>query len=278
MACHYDLVAVTPAYGRNGKEVAGALKSALSSLESVRGGGGAADQVMRRYIDWATTQARLLQTYVTSQAVDELILTRSFYSLLDNSTGSLPRGFPLLDGEIDARRAALSRELEMLNQAIARWNDYLPLVVLDTNVYLHAPTDFTSLDLWAQVDEEAWHILILIASVDELDRAKHAPSQAIAHGTERVRDRARRTLGVFEDLLKFPDRVVKLPASSSVAEIVLDPPRHTRLTNTDDEIIDRAAAISAIAGRDVHLTTYDTGMLMRARGAGLLPHRPPPSS
>jgi len=229
---------------------------------------------MRRYIDWATAQARLLQNCITSQAVEELILTRSFYSLLDNSTGSVPRGFPLLDGELEARKAHLSNELDVLNRAIARWNDHLPLVVLDTNVYLHAPTDFTSIDLWKHVGEEAWHILIPITIVDELDRAKDFPGRKTDRGKESTRDRARRTLRMFEELVGAPDEAVKPKGSKFVAEIVLDPPHHTRLSNTDDEIIDRAATISAIAGRDVHLITYDTGMLMRARGAGLFPHRP----
>ena len=231
---------------------------------------------MGHYIEWATTQARLLQTCISGRAVEELILTRSFYSLLDNSTGSAPRGFPLLSGELAAREAALSSELDALNQAIGRWNDYLPLVVLDTNVYLHAPTEFTSLNLWPHVESDTWHILILIAVVDELDRAKDTASRAIAHGTELVRDRARRTLRTLEELIDGPDQVVKLSGSSSVVEIVLDPPRHTRLARADDEIVDRAAAISAIAGRDVHLVSYDTGMQMRARGAGLFPHKPTP--
>lgn len=269
-------MALIPTRGRTGADVITALNAALHDLASVRGRGGSADQVMERYINWATTQARLLQACISSRAVEQLILTRSFYSLLDNSTGSAPRGFPLLDGELDARHAALSTELEVLNRAVQRWNDSLPLVVLDTNVYLHAPTDFVSLDLWNQLEERAWHTLILIANVDELDDAKNTASRTVAYVTELVRDRARRTLRLLEELLVVPDQVARLNESGSVAEVVLDPPHHTRLPRADDEIVDRAAAISAIAGRDIHVVTYDTGMLMRARGAGLLPAKPTP--
>jgi hypothetical protein len=37
----------------------------------------------------------------------------------------------------------------------------------------------------------------------------------------------------------------------------------------DDEIVDRALAIQALADRRVTVLTYDTGQAMRARSAGL---------
>jgi hypothetical protein len=52
-------------------------------------------------------------------------------------------------------------------------------------------------------------------------------------------------------------------------EIVLDQPSHVRLPIEDDEIIDRAATIRLIAGRDVRLLTCDTGQATRGRIAGL---------
>jgi len=52
-------------------------------------------------------------------------------------------------------------------------------------------------------------------------------------------------------------------------EVVFDPPRHARLPISDDEIVDRALAIQALADRKVTLLTYDTGQATRARSAGL---------
>lgn len=52
-------------------------------------------------------------------------------------------------------------------------------------------------------------------------------------------------------------------------EIVLDQPGHVRLPIADDEIIDRAVAIQALAARDVRLLTCDTGQHTRGRAAGL---------
>ncbi len=50
-------------------------------------------------------------------------------------------------------------------------------------------------------------------------------------------------------------------------------PGHVRLPLPDDEIVDRGRAVQIIAGRPVTLLTYDTGQTMRARQAGLRPHK-----
>ncbi|MFD8029858.1 hypothetical protein ACGFYM_00015 [Streptomyces sp. NPDC048231] len=49
----------------------------------------------------------------------------------------------------------------------------------------------------------------------------------------------------------------------------MDQPGHVRLPITDDEIIDRAVAIQAIAVREVRLLTCDTGQHTRDGAAGL---------
>ena len=60
-----------------------------------------------------------------------------------------------------------------------------------------------------------------------------------------------------------------LTRSELTIELVFDPPGHIRLRGNDDEIIDRALAIEALADRKVTLLTYDTGQSTRARNAGL---------
>jgi hypothetical protein len=44
---------------------------------------------------------------------------------------------------------------------------------------------------------------------------------------------------------------------------------HVRLPIPDDEIIDRAVAAQALAGKPVTLVTYDSGQSTRGRRAGL---------
>ncbi|MFF7977156.1 hypothetical protein [Streptomyces sp. NPDC007905] len=52
-------------------------------------------------------------------------------------------------------------------------------------------------------------------------------------------------------------------------EIVLEQPGHVRLPIPDDEIIDRAVAIQALAARPVRLLTCDTGQHTRGCADGL---------
>jgi hypothetical protein len=129
-----------PIDGRSGALLLDALRTAESQLTNARGGGGGPDKQMTSYISWATEQARILSQFLIADVVNRLVLTQSFYALLDNSTGSYPRGFPLLEGEMRARLTDLQTEIGRLDAALGRWSSGPPLVVLDTNVYIHAPS------------------------------------------------------------------------------------------------------------------------------------------
>lgn len=48
---------------------------------------------------------------------------------------------------------------------------------------------------------------------------------------------------------------------------------HVPLAHTDSEIIDRSLSLQSFAD-EVHVITYDTGMILRANQAGLPAHRP----
>ncbi len=71
-----------------------------------------------------------------------------------------------------------------------------------------------------------------------------------------------------EDFSAIDNQTGGIPRGEMTVEIVFDPPGHARLPINDDEIIDRATAVQALAGRDVTVLTYDTRQSMRARAAG----------
>ena len=62
----------------------------------------------------------------------------------------------------------------------------------------------------------------------------------------------------------------RFPESGKVTvELLLEEPGHVRLPHPDDELVDQALALEALSGRKVYLVTFDTGMSVRARAAGL---------
>ena len=71
------------------------------------------------------------------------------------------------------------------------------------------------------------------------------------------------------DFSALDNRTGGIPRGEVTAEILFDPPGHARLPINDDEIVDRAVAVKALAGRQVTMLTYDTNQSMRARAAGL---------
>jgi len=185
-----------------------------------------------------------------------------------------------LELEIDDRLAELDIVQRSLQVEVTRWATGKVLVVLDTNVYLHEQK-IETLDLAAilQVREERIHVLVPMVVVDELDRLKQ-------HSRDAIRWRAGYTLSFLDRHLNgssLQGRIREedfsalsqggIPRGEITAEVVLDPKQHRRLPIADDEIVDRAIAIQGIAGQTVHLVTFDTGMAMRARAAGLTVHK-----
>ncbi|MEU1410139.1 PIN domain-containing protein [Streptomyces sp. NPDC005731] len=148
-------------------------------------------------------------------------------------------------------------------------------MVADSSFYIQNPDRLSEVDLHAVLNlppNEDIRLLFPIAVVDELDGLKDA-------GKSRPRWRAAHTLGLLDSILtggtfgvlREADRTGE-PADwrgEVNVEIVLDQPGHVRLPITDDEIIDRAVAIQALAAREVRLLTCDTGQHTRGRAADL---------
>jgi hypothetical protein len=114
-----------------------------------------------------------------------------------------------------------------------------------------------------------------MAVIDELDTLTESKDR-------RVRWRSGFTLAVLERVLSDAGRgtlhqvdTSTLPQTGTfraetMVEVLFDQPGHVRLSNADDEIIDRALGAHVLAGRHgVTLLIYDTGQATRARTTGL---------
>ncbi|MET7391614.1 PIN domain-containing protein [Streptomyces sp. NPDC005529] len=229
------------------------------------------------YLEWTAEAARSLHLVMSSSDVERLVLTPAYRVLLAGS-GTL-KGANLVNGLVDAEVEVRVRELDAAAKAlrtlIERWPLNERFVVADSSFYIRNPVKIEDVDLHEVLGMGAGddiRLLFPITIVDELDRLKEA-------GKERPRWRASHTLALLDRILigrtagiwrnsVFNPDAGKVHGSITV-EIVLDQPGHVRLPVPDDEIIDRAVAIKALADRNVRLLTCDTGQNTRGCAAGL---------
>lgn len=271
---------ITPRPGADRNSIASALREARFSAENLRSAQGNAYERLLKYLEWVTVATRQLQSHISSTDVNELVLTSRYHALLSRSL-TVPGASQerlvngLLDLELSERAEAFEEAETDLRARIDRWKGQEWFVVADSSFYIHNPVRLEDVDLHQVLGlptGEHIRLLFPIAIVDELDGVKEASKQ-------RARYRASHTLGVLDRVLNGSTfgilrRAKLVPESSEVhgeinMEILLDPPGHVRLPIADDEIIDRAVAIQALAAREVRLLTCDTGQNTRGRMAGL---------
>jgi len=270
---------ITPRPGADRNKILKTLQQIFVDASNLLGAGpSSAYQRLLNYLEWVTGAVRLLQDQVSEKDVDRLIQTRRYHALLGangmlagTAQERLVNG--LVDQELTDRAAALREAMTTLHEHIARWSGPAWLVVADSSFYLNSPLRLAETDLHATLGlpaGEAIHLLFPIVIVDELDRLKES-------GNNHPRWRAGHTLGCLEVITSGTIGTLRrggLRDDHSVigeveVEIVLDQPGHIRQPIADDEIIERAATIQAIAGREVRLLTCDTGQATRGRMAGL---------
>ncbi|HEY5834958.1 PIN domain-containing protein [Streptomyces sp.] len=271
---------ITPRPGAHRDNILSALREVHTSAMNARSAGPSnAYRRLLNYLEWATDAARRLRSQVSEADLDHLIFTRRHAALLDGvghlagtEQQRLVNG--LVDQELHERERDLAEAAMALQNQIDRWGGQAIFVIADTSFYIQHPIKFDHVDypeLLSTVPYDGVHLVLPIVVVDELDRLKEGKQQA--------RWRSSYTLGVLDNILEDSGAGTLRPrdpktttggiCGAITTEIVFDPPGHARLPIADDEIIDRALAIQALAGRRVRILTYDTGQATRARAAGL---------
>ncbi|MFC4018961.1 PIN domain-containing protein [Micromonospora sp. GCM10011542] len=276
---------ITPLPGVHQKSLCQSLTNLQQAVVNIRGG--ATHPAMHRvftYLDWVNEVRRQLRTQISAASLNTLV-PPDRYQLLISTAASLygkPQGAEmvlngLLAVELDERIRAFKDALAGLDAQVKQFEVAGRLVVLDSNVYLHHPQKLEEVDLAPALGtrHNPIHILVPMVVVDELDALKQ-------HSKAHNRWRAGYTTAVLDSHVYMPDGFGVLRpedfsrlVSDGVAhgrvtiQIMFDPPGHVRLPINDDEIIDRALSVEPLAGRQVTMVTYDTGMAMRAKAAGL---------
>ncbi|MGW4499135.1 PIN domain-containing protein [Micromonospora sp. NPDC004336] len=270
------------------------LQDALASAQQA-GPGRAVDRAYR-YLEWMHEARRLLRNQIRPAGLEQLLPMQS-YKLVLSAVGahqvplvSLPREQPaggalhlggerLLNGlvaaQADERVQALAAAVTDLDGAVQRFSrQFAQVVVLDTNVYIHHERKLEDLDLAGELTLGIADIRIIVPMmvVDELDKAKLSGGDKgyRAGYTVAYIDRVAQAGGQIRAAAyeREPD-----PRGGVSVEVLLDPVGHVRLPINDDEIVDRAVSLEPLAGQPVRLVTFDTGMALRARAAGLRVHK-----
>jgi hypothetical protein len=271
---------ISPRPGANRDNLLQTLRNVHSAVINARSAGTSAYERLLNYLEWATNSAAQLRNQVSAADLTALVLTPRHDTLLDGvghlgGTEQQRLVNLLVDQELSDRAETLEAAIKQLQERITEWTEREWFVVADSSFYIQNPEPLAEADLHAILSlPPAEHIRLLfpITVVDELDALKES-------GKHRSRWRAAHTLGRLDEVLDGStfgimrradfDGEPALWRGQMSMEIVLDQPGHVRLPIPDDEIIDRAVAIQALATRKVRLLTCDTGQHTRGRAAGL---------
>ncbi|MFD3336041.1 PIN domain-containing protein [Streptomyces sp. NPDC058700] len=223
------------------------------------------EEHLLNYLTWATEQSRLLGSQVRARDVEALFFTPVYWALLNGAGHVGGRLAPrvsnlLIDQEVRQRLDDLERAVAAARDTIYRWPERVSTLVLDTSFFIEHERKFEEADFSDLHEPDVGQVRLVVPMVvvDELDALKEG--RVSTH----KRWRARHGLAVLDRLLEEETTL-----GSYVVEVLPDQPGHVRLPDEDDEIVDRALALHTVAAGPVQLVTYDTGMALRAKVAGM---------
>jgi hypothetical protein len=275
---------VTMYPGANREDVRDTLRQIESAAQNVRGVSGfhvsAAYNHLTSYLEWATNAVRMLEHRISAADIDRLVLTPGYERLLsaaasltsvDTGTQRVLNG--LVDHEINQQRQELQEAVKDLDDYIRRWPANADYFVADTSVYIQHDDKLENLDFADLLGGWRDHTVIVIVPsivLDELEGLKD-------RGPDKWRKwRARYTLAILARVFSESKRpgVIREPAADGtrgavLMQLLFDPPRHERLPNNDDEIIDRALGAQGLTGTSITFLTFDTNQAEKARRVGL---------
>ncbi|MFI6883912.1 PIN domain-containing protein [Streptosporangium canum] len=283
--------------GADRRNVLQVLRQVATDAENLSYSQSGARELRVAYLAWVNTARAQLRGQISGTDLDRLVTTPRYTTVLSmhipepvvtplqvepgrqRAWPSGPDTAPIRE-MISLEITEHIRHLKEALETLSDWSYLLdqakrsgPLVIADSSVYCHHPDRLgeweVSADARTPLGQDV-HLILPLAVLDELDRQKDR-GQGIASTN------ARETIKYLDGLL--PQGVIRqrgiapenpgFPHGAITIDLWPDPPGHVRLPRADDEIIARAVAFQALAGRKVKLLTGDIGMSTRARMAGL---------
>lgn len=247
-----------------------------NDLSNIRGHGHTAPDLFNAYLRWANGAVRLLSHSVRPTDLEELVLTRRYWSLQDMVSGTVGMTRDLVEVEIDDRIACYDSALSVTRAEFERWDARGRLVVADTSFFHHYPDKLEDADLSRVLGSRDAPVGLVIPMVviDELERQKTSKEKHLrwrSGMTLAVIDRVagQQGSGRLREADFSPLQSGGIPRGEHWIDVLFDVPGHTRLSIVDDEIVDRAHSLQLLSGKPVAFLTYDTNQALRARHADL---------
>lgn len=244
---------------------------------------GSFDTVLDHYAQWITYAVSGLRLCLRPAEVDRLVATRRFdlaTQLLASGHGDVRQ---MIHDELRAREDDLRAAAISLRAQATRFDGVDWIVIADANVFLHHPAPFDEIPWRTFVPARSMERVMLVVPllvVDEIDRRKTDTKKRESDGVP-IRTRARVVLRALNGLFPHADqgRVVMVPdeppevlQTGVWAALWVDDPSVPRLADADSELVDQAVQVRSISGTEVVLASYDTGIDLRGRTAGVRTH------
>ncbi|GAB3584528.1 hypothetical protein GCM10027406_31080 [Leifsonia lichenia] len=230
------------------------------------------------YIRWVNTHVRMLAGQISEQDIDTLLRTRGYWALRASDPAALGDNLnETVSRELEAQRCALANASKEVTQELQRWHGkgQEPIaLVLDTGVVEHHATELDTADWHAIADVRPHHFLYLVVPrvvLDELDR--HKQSRGNDTQARAMRANARAAIKVLWAMFGTGElatsfvRPDETPSREGRFELLNDSIDHVQLADADAELLDRGRALMAYL--PVKVVTFDTGMALRGRAAGI---------
>lgn len=211
------------------------------------------------YMQWVEDAEHRLPFYYADEAIVGTLHSERYWHIRAVNAATA-RPAPLIEAEVEARK----RTLESIRDQLAHYRDLLApdtadlFVVPDTNVLVHGRI-FTDVDWPALVESKTVTLLVPLAVLDELDDLKN-----------RNVGGAGAVLRKIDGLVVSGRALNRMPVRANVGlQLVDEPLGHTRLRNTDDEVVRQSLYFASLCAGRLTIVTGDRGMRVRAEAAGV---------
>lgn len=190
---HNEDVLITPRPGADRETLLRNLTHVQTDLINIPGKSPSIVDRYTSYITWVANSVRLLRVQVTQADLEQLLLTRRYWTLQAMATSPTGTTGDLVDTELADRTTEFEEAIRETREEFQRWSRVQRLVVGDTTMYCQHPEKLERIDFASVMEcrDEQIELIVPMAVVDELDNLKQSRDK-------RLRWRSMYTLAVLD--------------------------------------------------------------------------------